>query len=131
MVPLYIYVPECVTCKKYELFYKKRNQKIRSYPNPVTLLNAAEKIKQCAKEKEKYKDLYHEILDKDLIAAEFNSHEECPKNLRRSTKEKSLNQKGNPSGDFSKVANYIDKQTCAIHESGGRIKCSYGNIFLY
>ena len=67
----YIYRPECVICKKYELVYKKRNQKIRSYPNPVTLLNAAEKIKQYAKEKEKHKNLYHEILDKDLIAAEF------------------------------------------------------------
>ena len=70
----YIYGPECVICKKYELVYKKRNQKIRSYPNPVTLLNAAEKIKQCAKDKEKYKDLYHEILDKDLIVAEFMCH---------------------------------------------------------
>ena len=71
--------------------------------------------------------MYHEILDKDLIAAEFKCHEEYRKNLTRSTKEKSLNQRGNPSGDFSKVANYIDK--CVTHESGGRIKCSYGNIF--
>ena len=60
--------------------------------------------------------MYHEILDKDLIAAEFNSHEECPKNLRRSTKEKSLNQKGNPSGDFSKVANYIDKYVLCMNQ---------------
>ena len=68
------YGSECIICKKYELVCKKRNQKIRSYPNPVTLLNAAEKIKQCAKDKEKYKDLYHEILDKDLIVAEFKCH---------------------------------------------------------
>ena len=105
----YIYGPECVICKKFDLVYRKRNQKIRSYPNPATLLNAAEKIKQCAKEKEKYTDLYHEILDKDLIAAEFKCHEQCRKSLSRSTKEKSLNQKGNPSGHFSKVASYIDK----------------------
>ena len=31
----YIYGPECVICKKYEIVYKKRNQKIRSYPNPL------------------------------------------------------------------------------------------------
>ena len=79
----YIYEPEGVICKKYEPVYKKRNQKIRSYPNPVTLLNAIEKIKQCAKEKEKYKDLYHEILDKDLIAAEFKCHKERKKKYNK------------------------------------------------
>ena len=63
--------------------------------------------------------MYHEILDKDLIAAEFKCHEECPKNLTRSTKEKSLNQKGNPSGDFSKVANYIDKYVSSMNQVVG------------
>ena len=56
-----------------------KNKKKLRYPNPVTLLNAIEKIKQCAKEKEKYKDLYHEILDKDLIGAEFKCHKERKK----------------------------------------------------
>ena len=115
----YIYEPEGVICKKYEPVYKKRNQKIRSCPNPVTLLNAIEKIKQCAKEKEKYKDLYHEILDKDLIAAEFKCHKERKKNITRSTKEKTLNQKGNPRGDFSKVANYIDKYVLSMNQVVG------------
>ena len=80
---------------------------MRSYPNPVTLLNAAEEMKQCAKEKEKCKDLYHEILDKDLIAAEFKYHEECKKNL------------GNPRGDFTKVANFINKYVISVNQVVG------------
>ena len=64
-------------------------------------------------------DLYHEILDKDLIAAEFKCHEECRKNLTRSNKEMSINQRGNPSGDFSKVASYIDKFVLSMHQAVG------------
>ena len=64
-------------------------------------------------------DLYHEILDKDLIAAKFKFHEECRKNLTRSNKEMSINQRGNPSGDFSKVASYIDKFVLSMHQAVG------------
>ena len=92
----YIYGPESVICWKYELVYKKKNQKIRSCPNPVTLLNAAEKIKQCAKEKEKYTDLYHEIVDEDLVAAEFKCHEECQKNIIRTNQGKASQSEKNP-----------------------------------
>ena len=115
----HIYGPECVICKKYELVHFKQKGKIRSYPVRVTLLNAAEKIKQCAKEKEKYKDLYHEIIGKDLIAAEFKCHEECRKDLTRSVREKSHSQRGNPSGDFTKVTNYVDEYVLSMNQAVG------------
>ena len=49
------------------------------------------------------------MLDRDLIAAEFKCHEECRRNLTRSTKENSLNKRRNSSDNFTSVANYIHK----------------------
>ena len=43
----------------------------------------------------------------------------CRKHVTRSTQEKSLNQKGNPSGDFSKVANYIDIYVLSMNQVVG------------
>ena len=55
-----------------------------------------------------YSDLCSEIMDKDLIAAEFKCHHECRIELIRKEKETSA-QIGNPIVDFLKVTSHIDK----------------------
>ena len=77
------------------------------------------KIKHCAKDKEKHRNLYREMLDRDLIAAEFKCHEEYRRNLTRSTKENYLNKKGNSSDNFTNVANYIHKYLSLMPQAVG------------
>ena len=59
------------------------------------------------------------MLDRDLIAAEFKCHEECRRNLTRSTKENSLNKKGNSSENSKKGANYTDKYLSLMPQAVG------------
>ena len=73
----FVYGRECGICHKYELVQKKKGEKIRSYPQHVTLEEAARKIKESAKVKDTFSDLYLKIKDQDLIAVEFKCHNEC------------------------------------------------------
>ena len=57
---------KCGICKKFELVRKKKSKKIRSYPRAITLTEAAKNIKESAKLKESYNDLYLEIPTKPL-----------------------------------------------------------------
>ena len=55
------------------MIYKNKPQKITNYPKTLMQNDAAEKIKQCTKEKEIYKDLLLHIVNIDLIVAELRS----------------------------------------------------------
>lgn len=56
---------ECDICNKEIITHDK----MKLFPQPDTLIEDAERIKQSSEEKEDYSDLYTKICDKDLIAA--------------------------------------------------------------
>lgn len=60
----YVYGRGCD--KFYELVRKKKSKKVRSYPHPVTLIEAERNIKESAMLKESHDDLHLEIVDKLL-----------------------------------------------------------------
>ena len=67
------------------------------FPQPDTLIEDAERIKQTGEEKEDYSDLYRKICDKDLIPA----YNKCQTELiRRETK---VRNKNTPVDDFEKI----------------------------
>jgi len=100
----FVFGINCVICNKYILTYNRK----KFYPQPVTLLEAAEKIKESAKNKDKYSSLFTEICDKDLIAAEFKCHNRCRIELIRSEKLLPLNVNEQNIGNFKELTNYID-----------------------
>ena len=77
------------------------------------MTEAAKNIKESAKLKESCNDLYLEIVDKDLIAAEFKCHHECRIDLIRKEKEYT---KRSPIGDFMEVIRYIDKYVLEMNQ---------------
>ena len=111
----FVYGRECGICNKYELVRKKKGEKIRLYPQSITLLEAAHKIKESTKMKDAYSDLCLDIMDKDLIAAEFKCHHECRIELIRKEME-TVACKGNPIGDFMKVSSHIDKYVLEMNQ---------------
>ena len=64
--------PDCNNTRN-KVIYKNKLQKITNYPKILMQNDAAEKIKQCTKEKEIYKDLLLHIVNIDLIVAELRS----------------------------------------------------------
>ena len=83
---------------------------MKLFPQPDTLIEDAERIKQSSEEKEDYSDLYTKICDKDLIAA----YNKCRIKLIRwetTTKARNINRW------FQKAKNHIDRYVIDMNQT--------------
>ena len=77
-------------------------------PVPVTTTDAAAKVKESAKSKAKYQQIYSNFVEMDLIASEFKLHKECQKMLTRPVRLQTNTTQGDLIGNFDKLVSHID-----------------------
>ena len=111
----FIFGSECVICNKYELRYKINGTNHREKPLNLTLITAADVIKESARKKPKYIELWNRIIDVDLVAAEFKYHDKCHKELTRPLKDPLLS-KPQQIGNFDRIVEHINKYVLDLNQ---------------
>ena len=86
---------------------------------PVTTTDAAAKVKESAKSKANYQQIYFNFVEMDLIAYEFKLHKERQKMLTRPVRPQTDTTQGDLIGNFDKLVSDIDWRVTGIDKPLG------------
>ena len=81
--------------------------------------DAAAKIKESAKAKTEYQEIYFDFTEMDLITSEFKLHKECQKMRTRPARPLMDTTRCDPIGNFDKLVSHIDSYVMDLDDPLG------------